>query len=73
MIGMVVGCPMQKETKVVLVVRKKTNKKYRRSILRTKRYLVSDKTNIFQVGTRVLIKSCAPISKYKSWFIARQL
>ncbi|PIM96584.1 30S ribosomal protein S17 [Candidatus Hodgkinia cicadicola] len=61
------------KTKVVLVIRRKNCKKYKKTILKTKKYLVSDKNNNFQIGSRVLIKNCAPISKCKSWFIAKEL
>ncbi|PIM95843.1 30S ribosomal protein S17 [Candidatus Hodgkinia cicadicola] len=58
------------ETKVVLVIKRtKRSKKYKKTITSTKKYLVSDKDNRFRIGSKILIKSCSPISKRKSWFI----
>ncbi|PIM95112.1 30S ribosomal protein S17 [Candidatus Hodgkinia cicadicola] len=61
-------------TKVVLVISKtKQYKKYKKIVTRSKKYLVSDKDNRFKVGSKVLIKNCIPISKYKSWFIVKMV
>ena len=63
--GIVVSDKM-KDTVVVIVERYVKNKKY---MTMRKRYKVHDPGNTKKVGDKVVIESCRPISKHKSFKI----
>lgn len=63
MIGRVVSAKM-KNTVVVLVERRKTHPKYRKSFVRTKKYLAHDEIGV-SVGDMVEFLESRPISKNK--------
>jgi small subunit ribosomal protein S17 len=40
---------------------------YKKFIVRTKKYLAHDETNLVKTGQNVKIRECRPISKRKRW------
>jgi small subunit ribosomal protein S17 len=66
MSGIVVGNSMDK-TAVVIVNRLKKHATYSKYIRRNSRYLIHDPLNKCQVGDKVRIVECRPISKTKRW------
>ena len=71
MIGRVVSVKMQK-TAVVLIERRKTHPLYKKSYLRSKKYLVDDEIGV-KLGDVVEIEKIRPISKRKHWKIVKVL
>ena len=67
--GVVVSDKM-KDTVVVLVDRYVKNEKYQKFMTLSKRYKVHNPGNTKKVGEVVVIESCRPISKHKSFKIA---
>lgn len=68
--GTVVKTAM-KDTATVEVERYVKHPKYKKYILRSKKYLVHDAGNIAQVGEKVTIRETRPISKRKHFIIIR--
>ncbi len=68
--GVVVKTAM-KDTATVAVSRYVKHPKYKKYQTRTKKYLVHDPGNTVQVGDRVTIVGCRPISKLKRFMIAK--
>ena len=66
LIGTVVSNKM-KDTVTVAVNRYVKHQKYKKYIVRTKKFLAHDPGNTKAVGDRVTIESCRPISKRKSF------
>lgn len=66
--GVVVSDKM-KDTVVVLVERYVKNAKYHKFVTLHKRYKVHDAGNTKKVGDKVMIESCRPMSKTKSFKI----
>lgn len=64
--GVVVSDKMDK-TATVLVERRYMHPIYKKYLKRTDKYAAHDEKNICQVGDRVSIIECAPISKRKRW------
>lgn len=64
--GVVVSDKM-KDTVVVLVNRYVKNEKYKKYVNIHKRYKVHDAGNTKKIGDKVMIESCNPISKTKSF------
>ena len=69
--GKVVSVKMQ-NTAVVIVERRKTHPLYKKSFLRTKKYLVDDQFNV-SLGDVVIFEKCAPISKMKHFKVTKVL
>ena len=67
--GVVVKTAM-KDTATVLVSRYVKHPKYKKYQVRTKKYLAHDPGNTVQVGDKVTIVACRPISKLKRFKIA---
>ena len=67
--GVVVKTAM-KDTSTVAVSRYVKHPKYKKYQTRTKKYLAHDPGNTVQVGDRVTIVACRPISKLKRFKIA---
>lgn len=67
--GVVVSLKM-KDTAVVEVSRYVKHPKYGKYRVRKKRYKAHDPGNVHEVGTKVLIEECRPISKEKRFRIA---
>ncbi len=57
------------KTVTVLVERKYMHPVYKKYIKRTDKYAAHDPANKFQVGERVSIIECRPISKTKRWAV----
>lgn len=68
--GTVVKSAM-KDTATVAVSRYVKHPKYKKYQVRTKKYLVDDPGNTAEVGQQVTIVATAPISKRKSFKIAK--
>ena len=66
--GVVVSNSMDK-TVVILVERRVLHKLYRKYVRRRAKYMAHDTNNQCQVGDRVLIEECRPLSKRKRWFV----
>lgn len=65
-VGMVVSAKMAK-TIVVEVKRRVAHPLYRRIITRRSKFYAHDEKELAQVGDRVSIVECRPISKLKRW------
>lgn len=59
-------------TAVIRILNTKQHKLYGKKIKNSKNYLVHDPANKAEIGEKVLIKECKPISKKKRWIIAEQ-
>ena len=70
--GVVVSDKM-KDTVVVLVERYVKNEKYQKFVTLRKRYKVHDAGNTTHVGDKVVIESCRPISRHKSFKILEKI
>ncbi len=70
MIGLVASDKMTK-TVVVEVTRKMRHAVYHKYIQRRTRYKAHDANDECQVGDRVLIEECRPLSKDKRWRVKR--
>lgn len=68
--GVVVKTAM-KDTATVAVSRFVQHPKYKKFLVRTKKFLVHDEGNTAKEGDEVTIVACAPISKHKSFKIAK--
>ena len=64
--GVVVSNGMDK-TVVVAVVERVRHPKYNKTVLQTKKLHVHDETNDVNVGDRVRVMECRPLSKQKRW------
>lgn len=71
-IGVVVSNKMDK-TAVVTVDRRVQHPKYKKFLTRRERYKVHDEGNQCQVGDRVLIAECRPLSRDKRWRLSQVL
>lgn len=71
MVGRVVSTKMEK-TVVVLTERKKTHPLYKKSFLRTKKYLADDRLGA-KLGDIVVLEKIRPISKRKHWRVTKIL
>ncbi|MDX2215942.1 MAG: 30S ribosomal protein S17 [Oculatellaceae cyanobacterium bins.114] len=67
-VGVVVSDKMQK-TVVVAVENRAPHPKYRKIMVRTKRYKVHDEENKCKVGDRVRIQETRPLSRTKRWTV----
>ena len=65
-IGEVVSTKMDK-TAVVMVERRTQHPRFRKYIVRSKKYLVHDEQNQLGVGDKVRIVETRPLSKLKNW------
>ncbi|HYE23536.1 MAG TPA: 30S ribosomal protein S17 [Candidatus Paceibacterota bacterium] len=68
--GVVVKTAM-KDTATVAVSRYVKHPKYQKYQVRTKKFLVHDEGNTVKVGDKVTIVACRPVSKLKSFKIAK--
>lgn len=69
LVGTVVSNAMDK-TVVVLVERLTQHPTYKKYVRRRAKYMAHDPGNLCQVGDRVGIVECRPISKRKRWQVA---
>ncbi|MEM9224123.1 MAG: 30S ribosomal protein S17 [Pseudomonadota bacterium] len=70
--GLVTSNKMDK-TITVLVERRFSHPLFKKTVRRTKKYHAHDEGNRYEVGDRVRIEECAPISKNKSWTVVGKL
>jgi small subunit ribosomal protein S17 len=70
MTGRVVSDKMNK-TVTVLVERKVAHAQYGKVITRSKKYHAHDETNECKQGDLVTIEECRPLSRTKTWRVAR--
>ncbi|MGB3496219.1 MAG: 30S ribosomal protein S17 [Elainellaceae cyanobacterium] len=68
-VGLVVSDKMDK-TVVVAIETRIPHPKYRKIMVRTKRYKVHDAENQCSVGDRVRIQETRPLSRDKHWIVA---
>ena len=68
--GRVVSDKMDK-TVTVLVERRVKHPLYGKFITRSRKYHAHDEKNEFKPGDTVMIEECRPLSKTKSWRVAR--
>jgi len=68
--GRVVSDKMDK-TVTVLVERRVTHPMYGKVMTRSKKYHAHDEKNVFHEGDVVLIEECRPLSRTKSWRVAK--
>ena len=66
LVGTVVSTKM-KDTVTVAVNRYVKHPKYKKYVVKTKKFLAHDSGNTKTVGERVTIEACRPISKRKSF------
>jgi small subunit ribosomal protein S17 len=71
-IGIVVSNKMDK-TAVITVDRRVQHAKYKKFLTRRERYKVHDESNQCEIGDRVLIAECRPLSRDKRWRLSRVL
>lgn len=67
-VGLVVSDKMDK-TVVVAVENRAPHPKYRKIMVRTKRYKAHDEENKCRVGDRVRIQETRPLSRTKRWTV----
>lgn len=67
-VGVVVSDKMEK-TVVVAVENRAPHPKYRKVMVRTKRYKVHDEENKCKTGDRVRIQETRPLSRTKRWTV----
>jgi small subunit ribosomal protein S17 len=71
-VGIVVSTKMKK-TVVVLVENKFRHPRYSKTVVKTKRYMVHDETNIAKLGDKISMVQTRPLSKNKRWRLERVL
>ncbi|BAP17354.1 MAG: 30S ribosomal protein S17 [cyanobacterium endosymbiont of Epithemia adnata isolate EadnSB Bon19] len=71
-VGVVVSDKMNK-TVVVAIENRSPHPKYRKIIVKTKKFKVHDEENQCQEGDRVRIRETRPLSKTKRWVVAEIL
>lgn len=71
-VGLVVSDKMDK-TVVVAVENRASHPKYRKIVVKTKRYKAHDEENSCRVGDRVRIQETRPLSRTKRWVVAEVL
>lgn len=72
LIGIITSNKMEK-TVVVKVERVKEHPKYKRRYRIHKKYKAHNEKGEYQVGDKVIIEECRPISKEKKWQVIRKL
>ncbi|MBU3901131.1 30S ribosomal protein S17 [Patescibacteria group bacterium] len=70
--GVVVSNKMQK-TAIVAVTRLKEHRLYKKKFKVTTKYSAHDATNECQIGDKVIIQECKPISKNKCWVVLQKM
>ena len=70
--GVVVSNKMQK-TVVVAVTRLKQHRIYKKKYKVTNRYKAHDEKSECQIGDKVIIQECRPLSKDKRWVVKSKI
>ena len=69
-IGIVISNKMQK-TVVVKVESRYSHPIYSKTMIKTKKYLAHDEMSQCNIGDKVLVQECRPLSKKKRWSITK--
>ena len=69
-IGVVISNKMQK-TIVVKIENRYSHPIYSKTILRTKKYLAHDELQECNIGDKVLVQECRPLSRRKRWKLVK--
>ena len=69
-IGIVISNKMQK-TIVVKVENRYSHPMYSKTLIRTKKYLAHDQSEESNIGDKVLVEECRPLSKRKRWKLVK--
>jgi len=69
-VGIVISNKMQK-TVVVKVESRYPHPIYSKTMIKTKKYLAHDEMSECNIGDKVLVTECKPISKKKRWSISK--
>ena len=65
-VGIVISNKMQKSI-IIKTENKYPHPIYSKTLIKTKKYLAHDELEIANIGDKVLIKECRPLSKKKRW------
>ena len=65
-VGIVISNKMQK-TIVVKVENRYPHPMYAKTLIKTKKYLAHDELETSNIGDKVLVQECRPLSKRKRW------
>ena len=65
-IGIVISNKMQK-TIVVKIENRYSHPIYSKTMIKTKKYLAHDELETCNIGDKVLVQECRPLSKRKRW------
>lgn len=71
-VGLVVSDKMQK-TVVVAVENRSPHPKYKKIVVKTRRFKAHDEDNTCKIGDRVRIQETRPLSKTKRWQVVEVL
>lgn len=69
--GTIISHKMAK-TAVVLVEKVKSHPRYKKKMKIVKRYQAHDPADKYQVGEKIIIEECRPLSKNKKWRIIQK-
>jgi small subunit ribosomal protein S17 len=69
-VGIVISNKMQK-TVVVKVESRYSHPIYAKTMIKTKKYLAQDEMSQGNIGDKVLVTECRPLSKKKRWSITK--
>jgi small subunit ribosomal protein S17 len=69
-VGIVISNKMQK-TVVVKVESRYSHPIYAKTMIKTKKYLAHDEMSQCNIGDKVLVTECRPLSKKKRWSITK--
>jgi small subunit ribosomal protein S17 len=69
-VGIVISNKMQK-TVVIKVESRYPHPIYSKTMVKTKKYLVHDEMRECNIGDKVLVQECRPLSKKKRWSIIK--
>ena len=65
-VGIVISNKMQK-TIVIKVENRYPHPMYAKTLIKTKKYLAHDELETSNIGDKVLVQECRPLSKRKRW------
>jgi small subunit ribosomal protein S17 len=71
-VGIVISNKMQK-TIVVKVENRYPHPMYAKTLIKTKKYLAHDEMGTCNIGDKVLVQECRPLSKRKRWMLVEIL
>lgn len=71
-IGIVTSIKCEKTIVIATTIRQQ-HEKYKKVVIKTKKFMAHDEKNECQLGNVVIIEECSPISKNKSWTLKKIL